>query len=288
MKVGPIAIHSATALTLLRGPLRYRRMDRGSKFTSTVKPNGFHGRSSLTCMARLFSLVVAAMAAVLIPGISNATTWNAVADFNSSAAWSYGQGTTGSALAFSAYSDFQTPCDAGVSGTSCWQIASGVPVPLVGINTTGGTLAFGTVVLPTDVLWMHPGPGASSDSIVRWTALAPGMYSISGFFKLLDTSPTGVYVGIYHNSALVHPAGLFGQGASDSFSFWVALLAGDVISFGVNNAGSHYNDSTGFNATITNTTSSVPEPTSLSLFASGLAGFWWLRKRRSKVLMRNC
>src|ERR1700687_1167696 len=241
MKVGPIAIHSATALTLLRDPLRSRRMARGTRFTSTVEPSGFHGRSSLTCMARLFSLVVAAMAAVLIPGISNATTWNAVADFNSSAAWSYGYGTTG--LTPSAYGVFQTPCDAGVSGTSCCQILSGVPVPLVGINTTGGTLAFGTVVLPTDVLWMHPGPGLSSDSIVRWTALAPGMYSISGFFKLLDTSPTGVYVGIYHNSALVHPAGLFGQGASDSFSFSLDLLAGDVIYFGVNNAGVHYNDS---------------------------------------------
>jgi hypothetical protein len=71
----------------------------------------------------------------------------------------------------------------------------------------------------------------------------------------------------------------------DPFSLTLSLNANDVISFGVNNdGGNFFFDSTGLAARI----ATVPEPTSLSLFASGLASFWWLRKRRSKVLMRNC
>src|SRR5438045_4063932 len=118
---------------------------------TTVKQNGFHERSSLTCMARRFSLIAAAMVTVLIPGISNAATWNDVTDFSSgvqTGPWRYGYGSTG--VTFVPYTDFQTPCSAGVPGTSCWQISPADPVPLVGINTTGSTLNFGTVVLPTD------------------------------------------------------------------------------------------------------------------------------------------
>jgi len=253
---------------------------------------GFGVRSSLTCTARLFSLVVAAMVMLLIPAISNATQWNDVADFSSSnpsGAWRYGQGTTGST--FSPYSDFTTACN-GQAGVSCWQppiIVFGVP--LVGKNTTGSTLNFGTVVLPTDVLWVHP--GQVLDSIVQWTAPAAGLYNISGFFELLDITPSGVIVNLYDNSAPVFPPNvLLGPGANQatstpgqkfSFSTTLSLATGDVLSFGVNNDGDFRFDSTGLAATIT----SVPEPTSLSLLGSGLAGVWWFRKRGRKGLMRN-
>ena len=308
MKVRRIAIYSA-ALTLLWNPLRCRRMDRGGMFTSTVKPtsavkpNSFHARSSLTCMARLFSLVVAAMVTVPIPGILNAATiWNDVTDFSSSnpsGQWSYGYGVTGSL--FTPYSAFRTPCDAasppaGPLDTSCWQIAPGAAtaVPLVGINNTAGTLdsvgMFSTIVLPKDVLWMHPGD-LLVESIVQWKAPAAGMYSISGFFELLDNHANGVFVKIYDNGSPVFtPAVLTGAatppntpGGKDSFFLTLSLIPGEVISFGVNNAGNYFYDSTGLAATITR----VPEPTSLSLLAIGLAGFWSLRKRRSKVVVRN-
>lgn len=291
MKVRRIAIYSAAALTLLRGPLRYRRMDRGSMFTSIVKPNGFHARSSLTCMARLFSLV-AAMATVFSPGISNATIWNDVTDFSSfnpSGAWRYGDGITGTT--FFLYTAFSTTCD-GVSGISCWQPpVTMFGVPVVGMNTTASTIDFATVVLPNDVLWVHP--GVSTDSIVQWTAPAAGIYSISGFFEVLDTAPPPqghrIFVGIYDNSTPEFGGSLFiprasppnTPGQKDPFSLTLSLNAGDVISFGVNNGGSVFFDSAGLAATIT----TVPEPTSLSLFASGLAASWWFRKRRSKYLM---
>jgi PEP-CTERM motif-containing protein len=252
-----------------------------------------------------FWLVVAAMVTGLSPVISNAGIWNAVTDFtpsNPSGLWSYGYGVTGSL--FTPYGVFQTPCDAaappsaGPLDTSCRQIAPGAAtaVPLVGINNTAGTLdifgMFSTIVLPKDVLWMHPGPG-TVESIVQWTAPAAGMYSISGFFELLDDHANGVFVKIYDNNTpeftpllpLTGPAAPPSTpGGKDSFALTLSLNPGDVIYFGVNNAGNYFYDSTGLAATIT----AVPEPTSLSLFASGLAGFWWLRKRRCKVLMRNC
>jgi len=255
---------------------------------------GFHARSSPRRMAKLFSLLVAAMVTVLSPGISNAIIWNDVTDFSSSnpsGAWRYGQGTTGST--FTPYTVFSAACN-GQPGVACWQppvISFGVP--LVGKNTTGSTLNFGTVVLPTDVLWVHP---AALDSIVQWTAPAAGVYNISGFFELLDITPTGVFVNLYDNSTPVFAnVLLLAPGANQttstpgqkfSFSNTLSLAAGDVLSFGVNNdgGGNFFFDSTGLAATIT----SVPEPTSLSLIAIGLAGFWSLRKRRKKVLMQNC
>jgi len=262
--------------------------------TSTLKPNGFLVRSPLTCITRLFSLV-AAIFAILNPGMSNATViGNAVTDFSSanpSGAWSYGYGITGTS--FTAYNDFRTPCDAEAgSPTSCWQIAPGAanPVPLVGINNTGSTLdmfnGFSNVVLPTDVLWMHP--GTTVDSIVRWTAPAAGNYDISGFFELLDDRPSGVIVRIYDNSTSEFVGALVGPGATppstpgekDPFSFPLFLNANDVISFGVNNSGDVRFDSTGLAATI----SAVPEPGTLMLFGAGLLGlgFVWLQSNRMK------
>jgi hypothetical protein len=241
----------------------------------------------MMCIFRLAGLGLSAfvVAMVALPISASATVFNDAADFSSSnpsGAWSYGQGTTG--VSFAPYTVFSTSCN-GVSGVSCWQpliITFGVPV--VGLNTTGSTINFGTVVLPTDLLWVHPGP--ATDSIVRWTAPTGGTYGISGLFELLDTNPTGVIGEIFDNSVNVFIAPLTAPGAihpntpgqSKSFALTLSLNANDVISFGVNNAGNFLFDSTGLIATI----APVPEPWSLGLVTSGLFGLWWLRKGRSK------
>ena len=246
--------------------------------------------ATLACMLRVSSLT--AVLVFLLPNISNASpiSWNGAADFSSadpSGQWSYGHGTTGSL--FIPYTDFNSPCD-GQAGTACWQPPAAdiqFGVPLVGIDTTSSAFSFGTVVLQTGVLWMHPANGpVASDSIVRWTAPASGTFSISGLFELLDTNPTGVFVGIYDNSLLLDAAGLASPGATPpgtpgqqhAFSLLLNLNAGDVISFGVNNGGVVFNDSTGLDATI-RTVNAVPEPTSVTLVAGGTA-LLWLRKRR--------
>ena len=165
---------------------------------------------------------------------------------------------------------------------------------MVGMNTTASTLDSGTVVLPTGLLLVHPGVSTVStpnDSIVQWTAPVAGVYSISGFFEVLDTDTRlahPVFVGIYDNSTLNFHDSLFlpratgfptnTPGQNDPFFLKLSLNAGDVISFGVNNGTSVFDDSTGLDATIT-----LPEPSSLALFGSALIGLAAIRRRKRKT-----
>ena len=126
-------------------------------------------------------------------------------------------------------------------------------------NATGSTLCFGSVVLPPDVLLVHPGP--SADSIVRWRAAVGGTYVFAGgFFELLDVAASGVNVSVFKNgTAILGPTALSSPKAScpnpggrvNIPTQTLVLSQGDVISFGVNNAGNYLNDSTGFDITIT-------------------------------------
>jgi hypothetical protein len=246
--------------------------------------------SSLTQLARLglFFLL-----AVLISGTSNATTYNDATGFSSSnpsGPWSYGDGTTGTS--FTPYNVFSTSC-IGFTGASCWEPPTlTLGVPLVAVNNTSSILNVGTVVFPTGLLLVHPGP--ATDSIVRWTAPTSGTASVSGFFELLDTHPTGIIGEIFDNGKEVYSGTLTGPGAthpdttgeSEAFALTFVINAGDVISFGVNNDGNFLDDSTGVDANIAVTSgsggsASVPEPGTLMLFAAGFLGLG-LKNRRKR------
>ena len=152
-------------------------------------------------MTLMRTLLVGA-AALSLAGVAHATTYDAVADFSSSTSsgpiWSYGTGVTGTD--FTPYTNFNPSCFG--PGSGCWQTAHPVDlVPAVINNSSGGTINFGTVVLPTNVLLVHPGP--NTDSIVRFTVPVSGFYNVKGFFELLDTNPTGVNAIIAINDAAV-------------------------------------------------------------------------------------
>jgi hypothetical protein len=160
-------------------------------------------------------------------------------------------------------------------------------VPLIGENfgPSGASTCCSTVLIPTGVLWMHPGP--STDAILQWTAPASGTYSFSGTLALLDNSPTGVLAEGFKNGTLLGSTILTSPGAILSppsfgppalFSGVVSLLAGDVLSFAINNNGNFFNDSTALTLEI----SSTPLPAALPLFASGLGAIGLLARRRKR------
>ncbi len=236
----------------------------------------------------LLFAAVASVGATALSVPANATTYDAVNDFSTSSStgvFSYGTGVTGST--FVAYTNYSSPCQASVTGLGCWQTTTPESlVPLVGKNLTGATLNFGTVVLPTNVLIVHP--GRSTDSIVRFTVPTTGHYNISGFYELLDTSPTGVNVIIAFNNSVLFDMPLTGPaamhpgtpGGSIPFGGYNFLLhAGDVIDYGVNNAGNFFNDSTGLGLTFT----SVPEPATWTIMLLGFGSVGAAIRRRSRA-----
>ena len=219
--------------------------------------------------------VIAAAASLCAAAAQAATTYNDVADFSSTSStgvWSYGTGVTGTS--FTPYTNFNLGCLG--PGSACWQTATPVNrVPAVMANVSGATINFSTVVFPTDVLLIHPGP--NTDSIVRFTVPVTGHYDVSGVYELLDTNPTGVNAIIASGGAVIASFLLTSPGAthpntpgqSQAFSATdIFLPAGTIIDYGVNNDGNYLNDSTGLDLTFT----LVPEPGAWAMTLLGLVG----------------
>lgn len=240
-----------------------------------VQGIGAHDKEQKMPSTRMIKMAMVVVAANLCAGVASATTYNDVAGFSSTSStgvWSYGTGVTGTS--FTPFTNYTTGCLG--AGTGCWQTATPVnEVPAVIANLSGSPINFGTVVLPTDVLLIHPGP--ATDSIVRFTVPTTGHYDVSGFYELLDTNPTGVNAIIAANGTVIASFPLTGPGAmhpntpgqSQSFGATdIFLPAGTVIDYGVNNAGNYYNDSTGLGLTFI----TVPEPGAWVMFLVGVAG----------------
>ena len=210
-----------------------------------------------------------------------ATSWDAVADFSSTQAtgvngvWSYGWDDGNGFQAF----DSNSAC---FPGLSCWQSPGAnfaYETPVVAANLTGVTNTYATITHPADVLNLHPGASQPDmslydiDAIVRFTAPTAGTYKYSGFFQVLDRSPSGVSI---HAGGAVVPLSLILLDKTN-FNGSATLAAGETIDFRVNRAGVIWNDSTGLAATVT----AVPEPATWAMMIAGfgLAGAA-LRRRR--------
>jgi hypothetical protein len=219
---------------------------------------------------------------------ASAATYDAVGDFsiasNPNGAWAYGTGVAGSS--FTALPDAHS----GLFGSpnfDYWQVADPVDlVPLVGKNTGAGPIVSSTVLIPTGVLDIHPGP--DTDTIVQWTAPTAGKYTLSTSFELLDITPSGVIAEVYDNGAQLFTSTLTSPGANQgtdtpgqsvSFSDTLNLNAGDRLSFAVNNDGNFLFDSTGLTATIS---SAVPEPASWAMMLAGFGGLGAAMRMRRK------
>jgi hypothetical protein len=138
---------------------------------------------------------------------------------------------------------------------------------------------------------------------VQWTAPTAGTYSYSGEFELLDIHPTGIIGEVFGgqiggDATELYSGTLTGPGAnqkkktpgeSETFSGTVSLLAGETLTFAVNNDGNFGADSTGLMATITSTSSelratmasSIPEPSTWAMMLLGFAGLSFAARRRT-------
>ena len=230
-------------------------------------------------MKTLLAIAVIAASIATVP--ASAVTYDAFASFNGttnpSGAFSYGafDGTT--FTPFTTFSDCQT-------GLRCLLSDS---EPALGIyqNVTGAAFtAFGTVNVPANTLFFHPGP--SSQAYVMFTAPTSALYNTSLFFKLLSNGTiTGTTIGSgFIVGGTPIPAGtetLTAGFPEVGIGGPLFINAGDSIYLTVGNDGDFRFDSTQFVVSLT----AVPEPASWAMLIAGfgLPGAA-LRRRRAVAI----
>lgn len=226
----------------------------------------------------------AAVASACLVPLASAAVYDPAAQFsptvNPSGPWSYGWSQS---LGSQFILDERHGPD--MYGLDFWQgdvftdTAQAGYFPLLVHNGTGkAVLAYNTVNLRPDEMLLHPGPGGEY-SVMRFTADAPGSFTIRGRFMSVDLFPgvTDVHVLVNGKSVFNGVVDTYREGPK--FRTTQKLLAGDVIDFSVGFGNeSFFNDSTRLQATIV----AVPEPSTVALWAMGLCLLNGMAKRRQR------
>ncbi len=121
--------------------------------------------------------------------------------------------------------------------------------------------------------YFHPGPDATQDATIRFTAPSAGQYTLDAGFWGADAYYQGANVGVFLNGvqlgSTIAVAG-YDPSAGNPFTFQqtFAMNAGDQLDIALDNGGTYSYDATGVRALITS--APVPEPGSLALLLAGL------------------
>jgi hypothetical protein len=220
-------------------------------------------------------LIVCALS--LSCGLADAVTGFSLTTNTASNTWSYYAGTSTNVSTFASTVSlvpvlFNTTCG---FGTSCWDTTSGEE-NLILQNVTGADVGgFPNSDARNNQLTYYTRAGIVD---LRYLVPTTGVYSLTGFFEgSANTSQsTQEFIAIDGNvgTPLFNMTGAVPFGTVNNFSFSnLSLSAGDTVDFlvaGTTTTPDLNSLATGFDATFTAGTSTVPEPSTLPLIAVGL------------------
>jgi hypothetical protein len=174
-----------------------------------------------------------------------------------------------------------------VSGVTCLR---GPAAILPSVFKADGSLANdGTVLLATDRLIAHPGEFADS-LYIAFTAPFAGSFTYSVQFNQQDSNTARNSVGITEFFRPVSgPVELYAIGTVNESQpslltgFTQTVAAGDVIGYIIDKNGVYFNDSTGFNFTLTADAPAVPEPASWAMMIIGFGAAGGALRRRNSA-----
>jgi hypothetical protein len=189
---------------------------------------------------------------------------------STSGAWQYGSAAT---LGGSFVLDTVTTLYGAGGDVVAWSPA-GTYWPTIALNTSATQVNFGggdAVHLASKQGLLHPGPNGEF-AVVRLQVTSTFTGKLDVEFAGVDTLGTSTDVHILLNGVSLYSGLINGYGQLQSFNQNQALQAGDVLEFAVGRGanGSYVDDSTGFRATLSTLTQSVPEPSAPALLAAGL------------------
>ena len=208
-------------------------------------------------------IVAAVVLVFFLFGTASAATWDAASGFNTST-WSYG-------TKYASDQAFTALTQSGSSGsTSFWSNSGTFTPPAVGHDAG------------SNYLTMTPGTNPNI-VVVRWTAPFEGIFSITGnFFDVNPLIGASVHVRINSPSPTDSGWGPISGDLDQSFSFLNrTLTAGTTVDFSVDSNGNR-NQLIGLRADIETPTEPVPEPFTMLLFGTGLAGLFRAKRKPCK------
>ncbi len=214
-------------------------------------------------------LMLALGSVVLAMPASAATVYDAFSSFNAV------QGTNnfvyGSFDGVS-FTPFTQNTNCVISGVTCLRGAS-ADLPSV-FKADGTQEAAGTVLLALDRLIAHPGQFADS-VYIGFVAPVAGTYSYSAQFNQQDSNTAQHSVGITEffapggGSTQLFRVGVVNQARPGLLTgFTQTVRAGDTIGYVIDKNGSFFNDSTGFNFSLS-LAAGVPEPATWAMMIVG-------------------